>query len=180
MSKKGSFISLFIMMIVVLVVVIFSVVMIYASDLTLSKLHETMDGLTIFGNKNASEVINETFGKVPIALGNLPWITVMLIFSMALSIFYGSYKVRTKPIYFVPYFIITGIAIIIAAGVSNAYEDIIANAILSATFAQFTGANHFLLFLPVYISIIGMVGGIIMFISWATRPLDEGYSYYGS
>jgi hypothetical protein len=87
--------------------------------------------------------------------------------------------VRTKPIYFLPYFLITGVAIVVAAGVSNAYETIIANATLAGTFAQFGGANHFLLFLPVYIGIIGIAGGIIMFVSWATRPADEGYAYYG-
>lgn len=179
MNKRGSFISLFVLIIVVFVVVLFSVIMIYASTLTMSKLHETLDNVGVFGASNASQVIDNTFGYVPQSYAHLTWISVMLIFGMVLSIFYGSYKVRTKPIYFVPYILITGVAIIVSAGIANAYETIVANTTLASTFAQFSGANHFLLWLPFYIGIIGIIGGIIMFISWATSPQEEAYSYYG-
>jgi hypothetical protein len=154
--------------------------MIFVANTTLTKLHETMDDLTVFGDTNVSETIDETFGEVPNSFANLTWITVMLIFGMGLSIIYGSYKVRTQPIYFVPYLLIVGIAIVVSAGISNAYETVIANTTLATTFALFGGANHFMLFLPVYVSIIGILGGIIMFISWSTRPEDQGgYAYYG-
>lgn len=182
MNKKGSFISLFVMIVVVFVVVLFSVVMVYVGNQTQDKLHETFDQIdpTLFGDTNATEVIDATFGEVNQSYSHLSWITVMLIFGMALSIIYGSYKVRTAPIYFVPYTLITGVAITVSAGIANAYETIIQNNILAGTFAEFAGANHFLLYLPVYIGIIGIAGGIIMFISWATRPEGEGaYNYYG-
>jgi len=180
MNKKGSFISLFVLIVVVFVVVLFSVVMLYASNQTLDKLHKTLDDVALFENTNASQVIDDTFGAVPQSYNHLTWITVMLIFGMIISILYGSYKVRTQPIYFLPYFLITGIAIVVSVIIANSYEDIIQNNILAGTFASFTGANHFLLFLPVYIGIVGVVGGIIMFISWVTRPEGEGaYAYYG-
>jgi len=183
MNKKGSFISLFVMIIVVFVVIMFSVVMIYVGNTTYDKLHETLDPIAdseVFGNQNASQVIDDTFGAVNTSYSHLHWIVVMLIFGMALSILYGSYKVRTQPIYFLPYILITAVAIIVSVGLANAYETIIQNAVLSGTFAGFVGGNHFFLNLPVYIGIIGFAGGIIMFVSWATRPEDQGgYAYYG-
>lgn len=182
MNNRGSFISLFVMIVVVFVVVMFSVVMIYVVNTTQDKLHETFENIDpdLFGDQNATEVIDDTIGSVSTSYSHLTWITVMLIFGMVLSILYGSYKVRTQPIYFIPYFLLVGIAIIVSAGIANSYETIIQNAILAGTFASFTGANHFMLYLPVYIGIIGLVGGIILFISWITRPEDQGgYAYYG-
>lgn len=180
MNRQGSFVGIFVMIIVTFTVILFSVLMVYIGNTTLTHLHSTLDDLDLFGETNASEVIDDTFGEVSNAYSNLHWITVMLILGMILGIIYGSYKVRTKPIYFLPYFLLTVIAIIVSAGMSNAYEEVLQTTILSSTFDTFSGANHFMLYLPVYITIIGMLGGIIMFISWSTRPEGEGgYAYYG-
>lgn len=186
MNKKGSFVSLIVMVVVVFTVLMFSVLMVYIANTTNDKLHETFDdnpainAILAGSGRTANETITETFGAVPTAYGNLHWIVVMLIFGMAISIFYGSYKVRTEPIYFLPYVLVTGVVIVISAGLANAYETVMQNDVLAGTFAGFVGGNHFFLNLPVYMGIIGIIGGIILFISWATRPADEGgYSYYG-
>lgn len=182
LNKKGSYIGLFVMIVVVFVVVLFFVVMTYVGVQTQTKLEQTFSQIdpNLFGNQNATAVIANTIGEVNEAYSHLVWISVMLIIGMVLSILYGSYKVRTRPIYFLPYFLITGVAIIVSAGIANAWEDVIAHQTLQSTFALFTGANHFMLYLPVYMTIIGLGGGIILFISWATRPEgDGGYAYYG-
>lgn len=185
MNNKRGFIQLIAMVVIVFVVLMFFVLMVYIANTTNDKLHETFDNNSaiqeILGdNQNVSQIIEDTFGAVPTAYAHLHWIVIMLIFGMVIAIFYGSYKVRTEPIYFLPYFLVVGVVVITSAGLANAYEQIMQNDILAGTFAGFVGGNHFFLNLPLYMGIIGVIGGIIMFISWATRPASEGgYAYYG-
>lgn len=177
-NKKGDFLGLVVLMILAFIIIMMSVIFLYIGNVTQDKLHETLDDLpnSTFGGVNQSQIIDDTFGDVTVSYGQLKWITVMLIFGMIIGIFIGSYLVTTKPVVFIPYIFMVVICVIVAAGLSNAYETIINNATLSGTFAQFGGANHFMLYLPVYIAIIGFVGGIIMFIRWVRR--DE-YLYSG-
>jgi hypothetical protein len=99
---------------------------------------------------------------------------------MVISIFIGSYLVTTKPIFFIPYAFITIIAIVIAVGMSNAYELIIQDPTLASTFAGFVGANFIMAKLPMWIAIIGITGGIIMFIRMGSKENElYGGTAYG-
>ncbi len=167
-NKRGSFLGLFLLMIITLIILFVSAIFMYMGDLTQEKLHETMDDME-FGTLNTSEVIDASFGKVTQAYGHLTWITTMLIFSMVISIFIGSYKVRTEPVYFIPYIIVSLIAIIVSVGIANAYEKVILDPTLADAFAQLTGGNYFMLNLPLFITVIAFIGGIIMYVRWTTR-----------
>lgn len=177
-NKKGAFADLFIFMILALILILFSVVFVYMGNTTKDKLHETMDDMDLrdVNDNNASVVIDNTFGKGIQSFNALTWISVMLIFGMIIAIFIGSYMVTTKPVFFVPYIFIVIIAIIVAVPISNAYETLTQNADLSGTFSQFLGATFIMFNLPVVITIIGFVGGIIMFSRMGKR---EEQVYYG-
>jgi hypothetical protein len=95
---------------------------------------------------------------------------------MIISIFIGSYLVTTKPIFFVPYLFIVIIAVIVAVPLSNAYETIMNDATLSGTFAEFSGANWLMLNLPIWITIVGITGGIIMFSRMGKK--EDPYGQY--
>jgi len=177
MNKRGSFGDLFIFMIIGFIVVMISVIMIFIVGQANSKLHEKMDGMDLhdtMGN-NASVVIDNTVGQTVTTLTALHWISVMLIVGMILGIFIGSYLVETKPIFFIPYIFITIIAIVVSVPMSNTYETLSNNPTLSTTFLGFTGANWIFLNLPVWITIIGFVGGIIMFSRMGKREGLQGY-----
>ena len=164
-NKRGGFSDLFIFMIFAFVIILISVVWVYMGGLVQEKMHETigqMDLHDTVGN-NASQVVDNTIGDFNASISALRWITVFLIGGMILSIFIGSYLVTTKPIFFIPYLFIVIIAIVVSVPMSNAYEVLMNNAILSETFAGFSGASWIMLNLPVWITIIGITGGIIMF-----------------
>jgi F0F1-type ATP synthase assembly protein I len=149
-------------------------------DIT-AEVHEKMDTMQ-FGDANTSQVIDQTLGKVNQAYQSLYWISILLMVGMVLSIFIGSYLVTTKPIFFIPYIFIVIIAVIIAVGLSNAYEQVIADPTLASTFAGFLGANFIMLKLPIWISVIGIVGGVIMFVRMGSRENDiygSGGTIYG-
>ena len=164
-NKQGGFTDLFLFMIFAFVIVLISGVMIYIGIQTEDQLQESLGKMDLgdtMGN-NASVVIDNTMGVTNTTFTALHWITVFLIGGMILSIFIGSYLVTTKPIFFIPYLFIVIIAIIVSVPMSNSYETLINNPTLSSTFAEFTGANWIMLNLPVWITIIGITGGIIMF-----------------
>jgi hypothetical protein len=101
---------------------------------------------------------------------------------MVISIFIGSYLVTTKPIFFIPYIFIVIIAVIVSVGISNAYEMVINDPTMAETFAGFVGANFIMLKLPIWIAVIGIVGGIIMFVRMGSKENDlygGGGSPYG-
>lgn len=176
MNKKGAFADLFIFMIFALIIIVVCVVMVYIANITQEQLHETMDDMDLgdtMGN-NASVVIDNTMGVVSASFNALYWISAFLIFGMILSIFIGSYLVTTKPVFFIPYLFIVIIAIIVSVPLSNAYETLSNDATLSGTFSNFTASNFVMLNLPIWITIIGFVGGIIMF---ARMGRKEEYSY---
>jgi len=155
-NKRGGFADLFIFMIFGFVIVLVCVVMIYITGITTDKLHETMDDMDLSDGLA------------------LQWISVFLMFGMILGIFIGSYLVTTKPIFFIPYLFIVIIAIVVSVPISNTYETLSNNATLNPTFLGFTGANWIFLHLPIWITIIGITGGIIMF---TRMGKEEQYAY---
>jgi hypothetical protein len=180
MNKKAGFTDLFIFMIFTMAILFICGIFIYIGNLSTAKLHVVMDDKQ-FGDANTTQVINDTFGHVNQAYQSLYWISIFLIVGMIISIFIGSYLVTTKPIFFIPYAFITIIAVIIAVGLSNAYEQVINDPTMASTFAGFVGANFIMAKLPIWIAVIGIVGGIIMFVRMGSKDNDlyGGGSQYG-
>lgn len=178
MNKKGGFSDLFIFLIFAFVLVLFSGVFLYISDTTNTQLQESIGQMDLHDTQgnNASVVITNTMGSADASFQALEWITVFLIVGMIISIFIGSYLVTTKPVFFIPYIFIVIIAIFVAVAMSNAYEQLVNDPTLSSTYAGFTGANYIFGQLPVWIAIIGIGGGIIMFSRMGRK---EEVGYYG-
>jgi hypothetical protein len=175
-DKQGGITDIFIFLIFSFTILLICGIFIYLGGDVTEKVHENMDDMT-FGDANTSQVIDETFGAVNRSYQALYWIAVFLMVGMVMSIFIGSYLVTTKPIFFVPYAFITIIAIIVSVGISNAYEQIIADPTLASTFAGFVGANFIMLQLPIWVTVIGFVGGIIMFVRMGSKE-NELYGGY--
>lgn len=165
-TKKGSFVGLFLFMIVSLIVVVTSGIFIYVGTTTSNALHDVLDPMST-PEVNYTLILNDTIDKVPLAYQVLYWGSIVLIVAMILSIFISSYMVTTKPIFFVPYVIFVFVAIIIAVVMANAYETILtSDNALGATLQGFRGSNFMLLYLPIIVGVVGIVGGIIMFASY--------------
>ena len=175
-NKHGGFSDLFIFMILAFITIFICVIMIYIANTTTDQLHLTMDGMDLGDGSghNVSEVIDYTMGATALSFKALQWISAFIIFGMILGIFIGSYLVTTKPVFFIPYIFIVIIAIIVSVPLSNAYETLSNTAELSSTFLEFSASNFIMLNLPVWITIIGFVGGIIMF---ARMGRKEEYQY---
>jgi len=170
-NKNGGFTDLFIFMIFSFAIILICGIFIYLGGNVTEQVHEKMDDME-FGDADTSAVIDETFGAVNRSYQSLYWIAIFLMVGMVVSIFIGSYLVTTKPVFFIPYIFIVIIAVIVGVGLSNAYEQVIADPTLASTFAGFVGANLIMLQLPIWISVIGVVGAVIMFIRMGSREND--------
>jgi len=160
--------DLFLFMILAFVIVFICGLFIYFGGKAYVEIENSLGG-QMFGTANSTEVIRDTIGVVNQTYQALYWISIMLIVGMIISIFIGSYLVTTKPVFFIPYFFIVIIAVIVSAGLSNAYVQVISEPLLASTFEGFVGANFIMMQLPIWISIIGIVGGIIMFVNMGSR-----------
>lgn len=175
MFKKGGFTDIFLFMIISFIIVMASGMYIYIGVTTKAQLHATLDDMKI-GNANTSAIIDSTFGEVTESFQSLIWISIFLIIGMIISIFIGSYLVTTKPIFFVPYVFVLIIAVVLSVSLSNSYELLITTPILQSTYIQFGASNFFMIHLPMWVAIIGFIGGIIMFSRIGSK--EERY-YYG-
>jgi hypothetical protein len=173
-NKSGSFVGIFVFIVVSLIIVLFSAVFIHMGTITEDKLKESL-GDKDFGSADVNQTITDTFGNVNSAYAALYWIALFLMVAQILSILIGSYMVTTKPAFFVAYVFFTIVAIIVSVGISNGYETIIANETLAPTFAKFVGANEILLNLPYFITIIGFLGAIIMYSQIGRRAGEYAY-----
>lgn len=165
-SRKGAMTDLFLWMAIAFIIVLFSVIMYSVATNTYSVLRNNkglQEGLGESGN--ATSIVDDTFGKVVVAYQSLKWITFMLIFGFAMSILMTNFLVKTNPIYFVPYTIILVIAVIVSVPLSNTYETIYQNPLLAESFSGFWGATWIFLNLPIWVSVIGMIAGALMFIN---------------
>lgn len=166
MNRKGSFVGLFLFMIVALILVLTSGIFLYVGQTTSTALHEQLDPMST-AELNYTQIINTTIDKVPASYEVLKWGSIVLIVAMILSIFISSYLVTTKPIFFVPYIIFVFIAVILAVVMANAYDEILSSDNdLAITLASFVGANFMILYLPMIVGAVGVIGGIIMFASY--------------
>lgn len=177
-DKRGGTTDIFIFIIFSFVILLISGIFIYLGARVNTEVHKNLDGMTA-GDKNVSKIIDDSLGKVSNAYSNLYWISVFLMVGMVLGIFVGSYMVTTKPIFFVPYVFILIIAVIVSVVISNAYETIIQTPDLASTFAGFIGANFIMSKLPIWVTVIGFVGAIIMFSRMGSQQGGGQYVYGG-
>ena len=177
-DKRGAgFTDLFVFLVFAFVLALACGMFVYIGTTTYEALQNKSDafqgGMT---SHNASEIIASTFGNVPNAYSALRWITVMLIVGMAISILVSSFLVATRPVFFVVYILIWIIAIIVSVPMSNAYETIYQTPHLATAFSGFWGQTFIFLNLPIWITVIGGLSGIIMFVNMIRVNKFGGYA----
>jgi len=171
MNRHAGLTDLFLFMIVAFVIVLISGIFIYLSGEVDTQLTDSLEGLETGATANYTEIVQESMGQVSSTFKLLYWLSVFIIVAMVIAIFIGSYWVTTEPVVFVPYIFLVIIAIIISVGISNAYQTLSETEILASTYAGFIGSNYILYYLPIWVTIIGFTGGIIMFVVKKTVPM---------
>jgi len=159
-DKKGAFTDLFVIIVVGFIAVVFFATWIFMHG----ELTSTLRGLGNMGASNFTDATNRTFGQVDATLPALRWIAVVIFFSMIIAMFVSNFLIKANPVFFAVYVFILIIAIVFSAYVSNAYETLLTINDVGPEVQQFTGMNYIFINLPIWITVVGFIGGIILFI----------------
>lgn len=90
---------------------------------------------------------------------------------LILALMISSWFIGGHPIFMGIYFLVVIITVSISPVVSNMWDDIAQASIWGGNVANFPLTNHILSYLPIYMSVIGLLGLLIMF----SKPfLSEG------
>lgn len=117
------------------------------------------------GYVNLSLAAAQTFGQVNSSIQALRLVALTLIFSEIILIFvFNSFK-RVHPALFIPWILIVFLAVMFAAPISNAYATIVSAGTYGGLLESFTASNYILLNLPTIVLLVGVLGGIFMFVN---------------
>ena len=160
-NKRGDFTGLLYLIVSISIFAIFLLIVGYIAPLISNGLVSKI-GIS-------SEINNSLGATTYVAQHTLPTLWMIMFGGLLLGLFATSFFIRTHPI-FVPIFgLLLVVAILIAVPLSNAYEELAENAILSGTATEQGIIGFLMINLPLTTLIIGLLTLIITF----AKPGDD-------
>jgi len=160
--------DLFIIIVVALVFILFFAAWIFAHGV----LTDTLIAIPSTARINISEAAEMTIGQVDDALPIWYWAVGLIFIALFLSSLISNLFVKAHPVFFIAYILIVIVAIIFSVIISNAYEvTLLQTAIFDDQLPRFTIANFMFLNLPIWVTVFGFLGGIMLFMGLIR---DEG------
>lgn len=162
MNRRGLF-DIFIWLVVMFITFIFFAGFMYGFNILTGSVVNTV--LPAGSTVNVSEAGQQTFGQANEGLASLKWLALVIAISMIISIMVSNFLIKAHPVFFIVYILIVIVAVVLSVSLSNAYESILtSNNVLVATLQSFTAMNFIMLHLPVWTTIVGIMGAIFLFI----------------
>lgn len=78
--------------------------------------------------------------------------------------------------FFVVYLFIVILSVVFAVIISNVYENLVVSSPMGSTLKSYTASTFIMLNLPVWVTIIGFIGAILLFAS-ILRDREQGGSF---
>lgn len=129
-----------------------------------------IDAMTSTSEINASnETVTVLEATKTSTLNRLDLFVLALFIGLVLAIIISGWLVGGHPIFMFLYFIVVIIGVIVSAFLSNVWETFTQSATFGTTIANFAISNNILLNLPIYTTVIGFIGIIVMF----AKPVEE-------
>jgi hypothetical protein len=114
---------------------------------------------------NMSLASEQIWGPVNQSIQALRLVALVYILGLATILIVTNIFVRTNPIFFFVYILISLLAILFAPTISNAYETLLNSNVFEGTLATFGTVNFIMLNLPMVVLVITLIGGILSFIN---------------
>lgn len=170
-NKRGeySIFNIFTFMIMAIVAVVFLGGLIYGQGLIYKALqdvgtqNEANAGQP--GYTNMTYANESTFGVLNQGIQALKMVALVIILCTAASIIITNFLVRIHPLFFFVHILISLLAVIFSAPISNAYYSLLQSGIYDGGLAGFTAANWIVLHLPPIVLVISVLGGIGIFLN---------------
>lgn len=124
---------------------------------------------------NVTGAMQTTFGNVNAAISQLQWWSYIIIFGMIIGLFIAYYLVtKIHPAWFVAWVLLVAVVVIFSIIISNSFSLLYGSpGVLGTTLQGYTAASFILLHLPEIVTVIGFIGGILLFVG-INRSIEEG------
>jgi hypothetical protein len=114
---------------------------------------------------NMSLASEQIWGQSYQSIQALRMVSAVYILSLLFSIVIVGFLEKKHPFLFFIYILIVLLAVIFAPTISNAYENLLTSNVFGGELANFTTSNWIILNLPIITLVIGILGGIGLFIN---------------
>lgn len=148
------------------IIIIFGV-MTYGFDIATTELKTIGD----LGNVNGTQAVIDTFGAFNDALApGLRLISIAIIFGLIMFAFLSSYMIEEgHPAFIIVHIVMTVLAVVISVYLANYYETLLTGQPFSSFLLSFKVGTHILLNLPLWITVIGLISTLLLFIKISKR-----------
>lgn len=119
---------------------------------------------------NLTQATQQVIVPVNTAISSLKWISFVMIASLAFAILIENFYIREHPILFFVHLLIILVGIVGSIYVSNAYESLMVSGPLANTLQSFTASSYVMLYLPLWIAVIGIFGLMLLLINANRDP----------
>lgn len=161
MNKKGSIMD----GIVWIVIAFVSLLVLGGLFYMHNQIYEGLRGVGSIGAVNMTNITDTVFLPATQDMGTgLNIIAFIIIAGGVFSILVSNFLVRIHPAWFLPYILMTIMAVILSAYVSNAYMELLSGNVLSASLSQFTMGNFIMQWLPYWSAVMGILGAVFLFV----------------
>lgn len=170
MNKKGSILDMIVFVISAIIIILVLAMWFYGWQ----QIDHAFQSIS--GNAVIENAVDTTFGQVTPAFNNLKWWSYMIIFALVISMFITNYLRRISPFFIIGYIFMNIIALILAVNVSNSYESLLNDPITGTTLQSFQGSTFIILYLPIWVIVIGFIGLIFLFAGIIRDSINPGLS----
>jgi len=122
---------------------------------------------------NMSQASEDIWGTAYESIQALRMVGSVYLLALGAGIIIIGFLERKHPFLFFVYILIVLLGIILAPTISNAYEELLLSGIFDGELNNFVASSFILLHLPIFVLVIGGLGGIGLFIN-LIRPAGEG------
>lgn len=126
-------------------------------------LNESVDALITNPSINQTNKTVTAFQDIEKVTNKFDYLIFGLFIALSLSLIITGYFIGGHPIFMFIYFIIVVIAVTISTVLSNSWEYITQLPIFSTTISSFPITNNLIIYLPIYVAVLGFIGIVIMF-----------------
>lgn len=132
--------------------------------------NETVDDMLNIEVINQSEATAGSLEGIGNTLGRLDYLVFGLFIGLVLALIITAWFVGGNPIFMFIYFIVVVLGVVFSTIMSNVWETMSQASVFGSTVAEFSLTNNLILNLPVYMSVIGFIGLVVMF----AKPYFQG------
>jgi hypothetical protein len=169
MNNKGGALSIIIWMAGAFVIIFFLAGFVY--------FHNTFTNVMLSAGTNLNtnvvnltQVTQQVIVPVNNAMTSLTWISFVMIVTLAFAILIENFYIREHPILFFVHVMVMILGVVGAIYVSNAYESLLNTGPLAGTLQTFTASSYIVLYLPVWVAVIGIFGIVLLLINANRDP----------